>query len=89
MIAWTKDNKPLIIRPDDTHMKFIDQGTIQSIHFTHLMDTDIGDYAIQVENISSKCKLEIKGKYDTNNDFITYDVIIMVNTINQLISFSG
>ncbi|CAH8650314.1 unnamed protein product [Schistosoma haematobium] len=60
MIAWTKDNKPLIIRPDDTHMKFIDQGTIQSIHFTHLIDTDIGDYAIQVENISSKCKLEIK-----------------------------
>ncbi|CAH8628965.1 unnamed protein product [Schistosoma margrebowiei] len=60
MTAWTKDNKPLIIKSDDTHMKFIDQGTIQSIHFTHLIDTDIGDYAIQVENISSKCKLEIK-----------------------------
>ncbi|KAK4474302.1 hypothetical protein MN116_000353, partial [Schistosoma mekongi] len=60
MIAWSKDNKPLVIRSDDNRVKYVDQGTIQSITFSRLVDTDVGEYSIQVENISSKCKLEIK-----------------------------
>ncbi|CAH8611752.1 unnamed protein product [Heterobilharzia americana] len=60
MVAWTKDKKPLVIRSDDERMKLLDQGIVQSIIFTRLTDADVGVYAIQVENISSKCTLEIR-----------------------------
>lgn len=61
--SWTKDGKPLLVPASEKRVRMINEGTTQSLVFETLTDTDVGQYAIQVEHISSEAKIAINGKW--------------------------
>ncbi|KAF8564968.1 hypothetical protein P879_07292, partial [Paragonimus westermani] len=59
-VSWSKDKKPFVLAPTETRIRLVNEGTIQGIVFERLMDTDVGEYAIQVEQLSCQAKLQIE-----------------------------
>ena len=63
-VKWLKDGKPLPSRlPSHVTKDEKKGGTVHSLTFDKITDVDLGEYTIQVENIASTGKVDMKGRH--------------------------